>query len=99
MRHCRFNGAYSRDSLPRIKDGAYDINIDDKKSKEAHWVSLFIDKNCDSICKYFKDKYDKMISLDFRLKKIDKTINYLLEEIKYNSLKSEKRKIKNILGI
>ena len=35
----------SRENLPRIKDGAYMINIHDKQNKEAHWVSLFIDKN------------------------------------------------------
>ena len=32
-------------TLPRIKDGAYFINLDYKNSKETHWVSLFIDKN------------------------------------------------------
>ena len=30
----RFNGVYSRDNLPRIKDGAYVINLNDKKVKE-----------------------------------------------------------------
>ena len=33
-----------------------------------------------------------MSSLEFRFKKIDKTINYLLEEIKHNDLISEKYK-------
>ena len=33
-----------------------------------------------------------MTSLDFRLKKIDKTRIYLLEEIKHNELMSEKHK-------
>ena len=41
----RFNGVFLRNNLPRIKDGAYVINLDDKKSKGTHWVSLFIDKN------------------------------------------------------
>ena len=36
----KFDGVFSRDSLPRIKDL---INLDDKQSKETHWVSLFID--------------------------------------------------------
>ena len=31
--------------LPRIKDGAYVINLDDKNSKGTHWVSLFVNKN------------------------------------------------------
>ena len=41
----RFNGVFSRNNLPRIKDGAYVINLDDKKSKETNWISLFIDRN------------------------------------------------------
>ena len=40
----RFNGVFSRNSLPRIKTGAKVINLDDKKSKKAHCVSLFIGK-------------------------------------------------------
>ena len=33
-----------------------------------------------------------MASLDFKLKTIDETINYLLDEIKHNDLTSEKHK-------
>ena len=40
-----FNGVFSRNNLPRIKDGGYVINLDDKNSNAAHWVSLFIDRN------------------------------------------------------
>ena len=36
---------FSRSNLPRIKDGAYVINLDDKYSKGRRWVSLFIDRN------------------------------------------------------
>ena len=32
----------SRENLPRIKDGAYVINLDDKQSKGIHWVSLYL---------------------------------------------------------
>ena len=39
----RFNGVFSRNSLSKIKDRVYVINLDDKKSKGTHWVSLFID--------------------------------------------------------
>ena len=35
----------SRNNLPRIKDGTYVINLDDKKSQGVHWVSFFIDRN------------------------------------------------------
>ena len=41
----RFNGVFSRNNLPTIKDGAYVINLDDKNSKGTHWGSLFIDRN------------------------------------------------------
>ena len=37
-----FNGVFSRNNLPKIKRGTYDINLDDKQSKGTHWVSLFI---------------------------------------------------------
>ena len=41
----RFNGVSLRNSLAKIKDGAYVINLDDKDSKETHCVLLFINKN------------------------------------------------------
>ena len=41
----RFNGVLSRNNLPRIKEGVYVINLDDKNSKVTHRVSLFIDRN------------------------------------------------------
>ena len=34
--HPKFNGVYSIDNVPRIKDGAYVINHDDKQSKGTH---------------------------------------------------------------
>ena len=30
---------FSSDNLPKIKDGAYFINLDEKQSKETHWNS------------------------------------------------------------
>ena len=32
----QFNGAYSRNNLPKIKDGAYVINLDEYKSIKTH---------------------------------------------------------------
>ena len=40
----RFNGVVSRDNLPRIKNGAFVIDLDEKQSKGTLWVSLLIDK-------------------------------------------------------
>ena len=42
------------------------------------------------IYKYFKDKYCREASLEFRLRKIDETRNYLLDEVKNNGLMIEK---------
>ena len=33
----RFNCVFSRNNLPRIKNGAYVTNLDDKNSKGTHW--------------------------------------------------------------
>ena len=41
----RFNGVFSRDNLPRMKDGVYVIILYDQQSKGTNWVSLFIDRN------------------------------------------------------
>ena len=42
----RFNGNYSRDSLPnQIKKGAYVINLDEYENTGTHWVSLFVKAN------------------------------------------------------
>ena len=40
----RFNGVYSRDKLPRIKDEAYVKHLVGKQNKGTHWVSLFTDR-------------------------------------------------------
>ena len=41
----RFNGVYSRDNLPKIKDGAYVINLDEYSDIGTHWVALYIQNN------------------------------------------------------
>ena len=40
----RFNGVFSANNLSRVKDGSYVINLNDRNSKETHWISLFIIK-------------------------------------------------------
>ena len=37
-----FNGVYSRHNLPKIKDGAYVINLDECKSIGTHWIALYV---------------------------------------------------------
>ena len=41
----RFNGVYSRDNLPKIKDGAYVINLDGYSDIGTHWVALYVNNN------------------------------------------------------
>ena len=41
----KFNGFYSRNNLPKIKDGAYVINLDEYKSIGTHWIALYVDDN------------------------------------------------------
>ena len=41
----RFNGLYSRDNLPRIKDGTYKINLDEYPDIGTHWVALYVQNN------------------------------------------------------
>ena len=39
----RFNGVYSKNSLPnKIKKGAYVINLDEYENTGTHWVALFV---------------------------------------------------------
>ena len=41
----RFNGAFSQDNLPKIKDGAYIINLDEYSDIGTHWVALHVNNN------------------------------------------------------
>ena len=41
----RFNGVYSRDNLPKIKDGAYVINLDEYSDIGTHWLALWVNNN------------------------------------------------------
>ena len=41
----KFNGDYSRNKLPKIKDGAYVINLDEFKSTGTHWIALYVNGN------------------------------------------------------
>ena len=36
----KFNSVYSRKNLPKIKNGAYVINLDEFKSIGIHWIAL-----------------------------------------------------------
>ena len=38
----RFNSVYFKSNLPKIKDGAYVINLDEYKSVGTHCVALYV---------------------------------------------------------
>ena len=38
----RFNGVFSRNNLPKLKKGAYAINLDHSKNTGTHWVVIFV---------------------------------------------------------
>ena len=38
----KFNGLYSRNNLPKIKDGAYIINLNEYESIGTHWIALYL---------------------------------------------------------
>ena len=38
----KFNCVYSRNKLPKIKDGAYVLNFDESKSIGTHWIALYV---------------------------------------------------------
>ena len=40
----KFNGVYSRNNLPKIKDGGY-IILDEYKSIGTHWINLYVNGN------------------------------------------------------
>ena len=41
----RLNGVYSRDNLPKIKNGDYVINLDEYYNINTHWVALYAQDN------------------------------------------------------
>ena len=41
----RFNSVYSKDSLTKIKDGDYIINLDEYSHTGTHWVALHVNNN------------------------------------------------------
>ena len=77
----RFNGVFSRNDLPRIKHGAYVINLDDTKGKETHWVSLFIGRNTVVYFYSFEIEYIRKEVLN-KIK--DQSITYKIFRIKDN---------------
>ena len=79
----RFNGAYSRNNLPKtIKKGAYAINLDEYENAGTHWVSLFAKSN-------------EVIYFDsFGVEHIPEEINKFIGNEQSSSAKARNKKIK-----
>ena len=45
QKYSRTQGVYSRNNLPKIKDGAYVINLGDYESKGTHCIALYLNVN------------------------------------------------------
>ena len=41
----KFNGVYSRNNSPKIKDGVYIIDLDEYKSIWTQWIALYVNDN------------------------------------------------------
>ena len=66
------------DNLPRIKDGAYMINLDDKQSKGTQLVSVFIDND---LAMYFDSFEVEYIPQQVQNKIKDKSIAHNIVRI------------------
>ena len=73
--------AFSRNNLPRIKHGTYVINLNNKKSKGTHWVSLLIDRNT---AVYFDSFGIEYISQEVLNKLKDKSITHKMFRVQGN---------------
>ena len=70
----RFNGAYSRDNLPKIKDGADVINLDEYSDIGTHCFALYVSKASP------KDVINNNVTYfdSFGVEHIPKNLKYLL---------------------
>ena len=63
-----FNGVYSRKKLPKIKDGAYVINLDQYKSIGTYLIAFYI--NGDNGSTYYNAKYFDSFGVKYIQKKL-----------------------------
>ena len=61
-----FNSVYSRNNLPKVKDGAYVTNLDEFKWIGTHWIALYVNSN--------NIKYFDSLGVEHILKEIKKII-------------------------
>ena len=44
-KNAKFYVVYSRNNLPKVKGGAYIINLDEYESIGIHWIALYVNYN------------------------------------------------------
>ena len=80
----RFNGVYSRDSLPKIKDGAYIINLDEYSDIGTHWVALYVQNNVTYFdYNIFQKKLKILLIVLSPLLRIIKTLKQIFSEYRH----------------
>ena len=76
----KLNGVYLRNNLPKVKDVAYLINIDEFKWTETHWIALFMNaENVIQIDSFGGGHIIKEIRKFIKNKNV-KTNNYWIQE-------------------
>ena len=70
----KFNGVYSRNNLPKIKDGAYVTlcNLDEYKSIGTHWIAFYVTGN--NKIAYYDTQYIDSFGVEYISKEIQKLI-------------------------
>ena len=50
-------GVYSRNNLPKMKNGPYVINLDEFESIGTHWIAFYVKGDNGSVYNHRKQKY------------------------------------------
>ena len=72
----KFNGVYSKNNLPKVKDGAYVINLDEGKSIETSWIALYLNGNNSFGAEYIPKKIKRFMRNKNIITNIYKTQEY-----------------------
>ena len=67
----KFNGLYSRNNLPKLKDGTYVINLDEYKSVGTYQIALNVDGD---IVTYYDSFEAEQIGKKFNILSATKTL-------------------------
>ena len=74
----RFDGVFSKNNLPKIKDGAYIKNLDEYKSNRTYWIALYV--NDDNV----EASYDTTYLITLELSKFQKSLKNFRQQKYYN---------------